>query len=68
MLAETDRFQGILEAHIWVMQGLADTNQRRLDEKKLDGFVGGLTEGGAIAYRACAEMLRVTLEKEKHRT
>lgn len=68
-MPETDRFQGILEAHIATMLGVAGAKERRLAdaEKTNDAYLKGLLTGGMDTLRNCAGWLQETLEKEKSR-
>lgn len=65
-MAEKDRFIGILETHLSIMQHLADAAQGRFESG--DAYASGLVEGAMRAYRDCENMLKRTLEKEQSKT
>ena len=64
-MAETDRFQGMLQTHISLMRSLAARNHQECKEAPQgDPFVRGLKRGSADAFDLCADWLQETLEKE----
>jgi len=64
-MSETDRFQGMLQAHISLLRRLSARNQQECKEAPQgDPFLRGLKQGSADAFDLCAEWLQETLEKE----
>jgi hypothetical protein len=59
-----DRFEGIMEVHVYVLTKLAESKENELAETD-DAFTRGLLRGSADSFRLCAGWLQEAIEKEK---
>lgn len=65
-MAETDRFQGMLETHIHLLKSLQRITETELEHvPQEDAFLRGLKRGTADTFQQCVGWLTETLEKEK---